>query len=184
MFSSFMHRYRLLIGSAMLAVVSVLLQIYKIAYPMGVIDIDVVGVPWLIATFLFGLSGGIITGIVSSIGIALFAPTGVIGAVMKFLATIIMVLVVGLIGWRLKFSKKSIVLAFIACLAIRPVLMTVFNYYLGIPLFFNMPTELALQQFPPELFLIPNAILATVDFWVAYTIVFSTKLKSRLNAVS
>ena len=177
-----MHRYKLLISSAMLAVVSVLLQIYKIAYPWGgIIDIDAVGVPWVMASFLFGLSGGIITSVVSAIGIAIFAPTGVVGAVMKFLATIVVVLAVGLVGWKFKFSRKGIALAFVAALILRPLVMTVFNYYFGIPLFFNIPTEQALQQFPIELFIIPNAILAATDFWIAYVLVFSTKLRARLN---
>ena len=179
-----MHKYKLLIGSAMLAVVSVLLQVYKIAYPWGVIDIDVVGVPWVMSAFIFGLSGGIVTSIVSAIGIAIFAPTGIVGAVMKFLATIIVVLAVGLICWKTKFSRKGIAVAFIAALVIRPVVMTVFNYYLGIPLFFNIPTEQALQQFPMELFIVPNAILAVMDFWIAYLLIFSTKLRERLNAGS
>ncbi len=178
-----MHKYKLLIGSAMLAVVSVLLQIYKIAFPWGgIIDIDVVGVPWLIATFLFGLSGGIIASVVSAIGIAIFAPTGLVGAVMKFVATIVMVLIVGIVGKTIGFGKKGLAIGFVACLIARPVLMVFFNYYVGIPLFFEMSPELAMQEFPPELFIIPNLILAAIDFWVAYALVFGTKLRARINA--
>ncbi len=178
-----MHRYKLLIGSAMLAVVSVLLQIYKIAYPWGgIIDIDVVGVPWLISTFLFGLYGGVITSIVSALGIAVFAPTGPIGAFMKFIATIIMVVIVGVVGKIAGFGKKQLAIAFAGCLVARPVIMVFFNYFVGIPLFFGMPTGVAMQEFPVELFVIPNAILAAIDFWVAYALVFATKLKRRVNA--
>jgi len=177
-----MHRYKLLIGSAMLAVVSVLLQIYKIAYPWGgIIDIDVVGVPWLISTFLFGLYGGVVTSLVSAVGIGVFAPTGPIGAFMKLVATIVMVLIVGAVGKTLGFGKKGLATAFVACLIARPALMVVFNYYVGIPLFFGMPTEVALQEFPIELFIVPNMILAVIDFWIAYFLVFGTKLKARLN---
>ena len=176
-----MHKYKIIFGAALLAVVSILLQIYNIKIPMGVMDIDLVGVSWLISTFLFGLSGGAITSIVSAIGIGFFAPTGPIGASMKFLATIIMVLIVGLIGKKFGFGKKPMFVAFIACLIARPIIMTVFNYYLGIPLFFEMTTEMALAEFPPELFLVPNAILAAIDFCVAYLLVFSTRLRTRLN---
>jgi len=180
-----MHKYKLLIGSAMLAVVSVLLQIYKIAYPWGgFIDIDVVGVPWLISTFLFGLSGGIITSVVAALGIAIFAPTGPIGAFMKLLATVVMVVIVGVVGKTIGFGKKGIAIAFIGCLVARPVLMVFFNYYLGIPIFFGIPTDVALQEFPIELFIIPNMLLAIIDFWVAYVLVFGTKLRSRVNAKS
>ncbi|MFA4855479.1 MAG: ECF transporter S component [archaeon] len=177
-----MHKYKILVGSAMLAIVSVLLQVYKIAYPWGgVIDIDAVGVPWLISTFLFGIYGGVITSIVSTVGIAVFAPTGIIGASMKFAATIIMVLIVGVAGKTLGFGKKGIAVAFIACLVARPVLMVLFNYFVGIPLFFSIPTEVALQKFPIELFLVPNMILAAIDFWVAYALVFGTKLRERVK---
>jgi riboflavin transporter FmnP len=171
----------MLIGSAMLAVVSLLLQFYKIAFPWGVIDIDVVGVPWLISTFLFGLYGGIITSIVSALGIAVFAQTGPVGAFMKLVATIIMVAIVGVVGKTIGFGKKGIAIAFAGCLVARPVIMVFFNYFIGIPLFFNIPTDVAIQEFPPELFIIPNAILAAIDFWIAYTLVFGTKLKARLN---
>ncbi len=180
-----MHKYKLLIGSAMLAVVSVLLQIYKIAYPWGgFIDIDAVGVPWLISTFLFGIYGGVITSVVSALGIAIFAPTGPIGAFMKLVATIAMVVIVGAVGKTIGFGKKGIAVAFLGCLVARPVLMVLFNYYLGIPLFFGIATDVALQKFPLELFIIPNALLAIIDFWVAYALVFGTKLRARVNVKS
>ena len=149
---------------------------------LGTLDIDVVGVPWLISTFLFGLYGGVITSIVSTLGIAVFAPTGPIGAFMKFIATIIMVGIVGVVGKIAGFGKKELAIAFAGCLVARPVIMVFFNYFIGIPLFFGMPTDVAMQEFPVELFVIPNAILAAIDFWVAYALVFATKLKRRVNA--
>jgi len=176
-----MHRYKIIFGSALLAVVSVLLQVYKVAMPMGIIDIDLVGVSWIVAVFLFGLSGGILTSIVSALGIAIFAPTGPVGALMKFLATIIMVLAIGIFAKKFGLKKKPMIAAFIVCLIARPVIMTLFNYYLGIPLFFGLSTEAAITEFPPEVFLIPNAILTVVDFGIAYLLVFSTKLRSRIN---
>ena len=178
-----MHKYKILIGSAMLAIVSVLLEIYKLGYKWGgIIDIDAVGIPWLISAFLFGLPGGIITSAVSAIGIAIFAPTGVIGASMKFAATIVMVLIVGAIGWKFGYGKKSIIAAFAACVVLRPIIMVFFNYFVGIPLFFNIPTEIAIQKWPAEIFLIPpNIILAITDFWIAYFLVFSTKLRERVK---
>ena len=177
-----MHKYKILIGSAMLAVVSVLLQVYKIAYPYGgIIDIDVVGVPWIIATFLFGLPGGLIASVVSTVGIAVFAPTGPIGAVMKFVATVVMVIIVGLVGKLFGFNRKGAAIAFISCLIARPLLMVFFNYYVGIPLFFGVPTDVAIAEYPVELFIVPNVILAAIDFWVAYLLVFGTKLRARIQ---
>ncbi len=177
-----MHRYKLLIGSAMLAVVSVLLQIYKIAYPWGgIIDIDAVGIPWLIATFLFGLQGGVVTAVVSAVGISVFAPTGPIGAAMKFAATVIMVLIVGIVGKTIGFNRKGVAAAFVGCIVARPVIMVFFNYFVGIPLFFGIPADVAIAKYPAELFLIPNAILAATDFWIAYLLVFGTRLRARIQ---
>ncbi|MDD5162745.1 MAG: hypothetical protein PHD95_00895 [Candidatus ainarchaeum sp.] len=177
-----MHRYRIIFAAAILAAISVILQIWKISYSYGgVIDIDVVGVPWLAGTFILGLSGGLLTSLVSAIGIAIFAPTGIVGAIMKFAATIVMVLIVGIIGKKFGFGKKAMVAAFVLCLAARPAIMVLFNYYWAIPVFFGIPTEIALQKFPVELFIVPNIILAAMDFWIAYFLVFSTRLKARLD---
>ena len=125
---------------------------------------------------------GLITSFVAAIGIGVFAPTGPVGAIMKFLATVVMVIIVGLVGKFFGFQKKWMAVAFVICLIVRPVIMVLFNYYFGIPLFFDIPTEVAFQEFPLELFVIPNMILTAIDFWVAYALVFGTKLKTRLNA--
>jgi len=176
-----MHKYKILIGAAVLAAVSILLQVYKIAYPVGVIDIDLVGAPWIVSTFLFGLTGGLLTSFVSAIGIMIYAPTGWIGALFKLIATLTVVIIVGAIGAKFGFRKKPMIIAFIAALIARPVLLTIFNYYFGIPLFYGIPTETAIQQFPIWVLFVPNAILAITDFWIAYFLVFSTRLKARMN---
>lgn len=176
-----MHKYKIIFGAAILAAVSILLQIYKIAYPFaGIIDIDLVGVPWIVSTFLFGLAGGLITSVIGGFAISIVAPTAFVGGVMKFSATIIIVLIVGLVGKKFGFGKKPMIAAFIICLIARPTIMTLFNYYWAIPVFFKIPTETAIQQFPAWMLLVPNAILAISDFWIAYFLVFSTRLKARL----
>ncbi|MBN1940820.1 MAG: ECF transporter S component [Candidatus Diapherotrites archaeon] len=196
-----MHKYRLIFGSAMLAIVSVILQVYKIAFPIGVIDIDLVGVPWIIATFLFGTLGGLLASAVAALGIALYAPTGPVGAVMKFLATVVVVLVIGLIGKKFGFGLKPMLAAFALSLIVRPVLMTFFNYYWAIPVFFGVNPDIAFSSVPVPEFLawafpaaganiaqallvfiaIPNIILTVTDFWIAYALVFKTPLRKRLN---
>jgi riboflavin transporter FmnP len=177
-----MHKYKVLFAAAVLAAISIILQIWKISYSYGgIIDIDVVGVPWLVGTFILGLSGGLLTSFVSALGIAIFAPTGIVGAIMKLAATIVLVLIVGIIGKKFGFGKKPMAIAFVLCLIARPAIMVLFNYYWAIPVFFNIPTEIALQKFPVELFVVPNIILAAMDFWIAYFLVFSTRLKARLD---
>ncbi len=199
-----MHKYRVIFGSAVLAAISIVLQVYKVAYPTGLIDIDLVGVPWLVATFLFGISGGFITSIIGAFAISIVAPTAFVGGIMKFLATIIMVIVIWLVGKRFGFGKKAMIGAFLACLALRPVIMLLFNYYWAIPVFFHIPIDQLAstlagvaannpyaQLFSPAGFslgdylnifiIVPNIILAATDFWIAYLLVFSTRLKARMN---
>ena len=200
----FMHRYKVVFGAAVLAAISIVLQVYKIAYPTGVIDIDLVGVPWIVATFLFGISGGLISSVIGAFAIAIVAPTAFVGGIMKFLATVVMILIVWLVAKKLGYGKKAMVAAFVLCLIARPLVMLAFNYYWAIPVFFHIPIETLqgalagiaanspyAQFFPLQNFslmdylnifiVIPNIILAITDFGIAYFLVFSTRLRARLN---
>ncbi len=81
--------YRL-VATAMLAACAFILQISNnvIGVPTGFgMTIDLVGVPIILALFMFGVSSSIEVLALSTIFIAIFAPTGVIGALMKFSAT-------------------------------------------------------------------------------------------------
>lgn len=176
-----MNKIRLLVFSGMLAALSLLLQFYHIFYKFVFIDIDLVGLPWIIASMLFGLEAGIITSIVSAIGISFIADTGWVGAVMKFSATILGVVILGAIRRRFGFNKKLLFAGFLASLVLRPLVMVLFNYYFAIPAFFKVPTEEAFKNFPVEIVLVANAILMAIEFALAYFIVFKTRLRAQLN---
>jgi len=176
-----MNKIRLLVFSGMLAAVSIVLQFYHLFYKFGFIDIDLVGLPWILAAMLFGLEAGLIVSVVSALGIAFIAGTGWIGAVMKFSATIVGVLLLGAVRKKFGFDKKLFIIAFILALILRPLLMVAFNYYWAIPAFFGVPTDIAFEQFPVEIVFGANAILMVIEFALAYLIVFKTKIREQLN---
>ncbi len=176
-----MNRTRLLVFSGMLAALSLLLQFYHLFYKFVFIDIDIVGLPWMIASMLFGLEAGLIVSGISAIGIAFIAETQWVGAAMKFFATIVAVVIIGAVRSRFGFNKKLLFAGFLASMVLRPVLMVFFNYYFAIPVFFKVPTEAALKQFPVEIVLVANAILMAIEFALAYFIVFKTRLRAQLN---
>ncbi|MEM4555101.1 MAG: hypothetical protein QXT25_04610 [Candidatus Anstonellaceae archaeon] len=88
-----------LVATAMLAAAAFVLQISNnvIGLPTGFgMTIDLVAVPAILALFLFGFLPSLEVLFLSTIFIALFAPTGPIGAAMKFGATVPTLLVFGL----------------------------------------------------------------------------------------
>jgi len=176
-----MNRIKLLVTAGMLAGLSIALEFSPLLYKFGDIKIDLVGVPWLIATMLLGLAGGLLTSVVTTLVMCLLTPTGWVGAFMKFMATVPMVLLLGIVIWRFGYSIKPMLAAFIAALAIRCVGMVFLNYYFAMPVFWNIPVEQAVQ-YPAWLLIIPNAILSAIEFSAAYLLVFKTRLRERFNA--
>ncbi|MFH1106522.1 MAG: hypothetical protein V1787_01355 [Candidatus Micrarchaeota archaeon] len=85
-----------LVAAGLLAGLSLALQLVNnvIGVPTGWgMTVDLVGVPALIAFFVLGYNAGLQVLVASFIGIAFLSPTGVIGAVMKFSATLPMLAV-------------------------------------------------------------------------------------------
>jgi riboflavin transporter FmnP len=176
-----MNRIRLLVTAAMLAALSVVLEFIPLFYKFGDIKIDLVGLPWVIATLLLGLLGGLLTAAVTAIVMSLLTPTGWIGAFMKLSATIPLVLLLGIAARKYGSSLKAMLAAFVAALAVRCIGMLYLNYYFAMPVFWNMPLEAALQ-YPAALIIIPNAVLSIIEFAGAYLLVFKTRLRERFNA--
>ncbi len=85
-----------MVAGAMLSAIAVIFQLVH-----GVIGIntgfgmtvDLVGVPILLAFFLFGLQGALYTSVVTALAITLIAPESWLGASMKFSATVPMFLI-------------------------------------------------------------------------------------------
>lgn len=175
-----MNRVKLLVTAGMLSGLSIVLEFVPVFYKFGDIKIDLVGLPWIIATMLLGLAGGLVTGVVSALVMSLLTPTGWIGALMKFAATAPMVLILGIVIARFGLRLKPMLAAFFCALAVRAIGMLYLNYYFAMPVFWNMPLETALQ-YPAWLIIAPNAILSVIEFGCAYLLVFKTRLRDRFN---
>jgi riboflavin transporter FmnP len=90
-----MRTYRL-VAAGLLAGLSLALQLVNsaVGIPSGWgMTVDLVGLPILLALFILGYGTALEALLAASIGIALIAQTGVIGAVMKFSATLPMLAV-------------------------------------------------------------------------------------------
>ncbi|MCX6799047.1 MAG: ECF transporter S component [Candidatus Diapherotrites archaeon] len=176
-----MNRTRLLVTAGMLGALSLALEFTPLFYKFGDIKIDLVGVPWVLAALLLGLAGGVVTSVVTALLMALLTPTGWIGALMKFLATAPMVIILGLVIRKFGVKLKPLLAGFAVALVARCAGMLFFNYYFAMPVFWNLPVEAALQ-YPAALLVIPNAALSVIEFAGAYLLVFRTRLRERLNA--
>ncbi len=131
----------ILAGTALLgAIVAVLDWTFKIAGlkipfplpPLTFLKFDVMGVPMLLAYFLFGFPAGIVTSLVAFLSISLRDP---FGGFMKFLAefaTIVGVYVV--LRARKPSSDKLKILAMFSGVVVRVTLMAVANLLL-LPIF-------------------------------------------------
>ncbi|MBS3062024.1 MAG: ECF transporter S component [Candidatus Diapherotrites archaeon] len=176
-----MNRYKVLITAAMLAAMSIVLELLPLPYPkIEFIKIDIVGVPLILASMLLGTVGGIVSAIVMGI-LLIFTPTGWVGAIMKIVATLPMIVLFGLLADRHMLTFRNAVIAAVAAIAIRSLGMVLFNYYFAIPVFFNIPTETAMAEFPALWIIIPNVILSLVEFAICAFLFFKTPLRETLR---
>ena len=124
--------------------------------PWGM-SIDFVALPVMIAFFILGTRYALLTGVGLFAILTIFGYGAYVGAVMKFSATIPMVLVLGGLNLTPLRNKdnpsltyrsiaKFILAAALAVVA-RCIVATVINYYWAIPLFFSMPVEQVIQTF-------------------------------------
>lgn len=117
-----MRSYRL-IATGMLAGLAIALQFLGEALSIQTgfgMRIDLVGVPILLALFLFGFEAALDVLIVVALAISIAAPTGFIGAIMKFAATLPMIIVPPAIAMALheKRREKILGLVLLALLAV------------------------------------------------------------------
>ncbi len=176
-----MNRYQKLFAAAMFAALAIVLELLPLPYPkIEFIKIDLVGVPLVLSSLLLGLDGGLATALATCIGM-IFTPTGWIGAVMKITATLPMIILFGLLSSAKKITPKNAILVGLVSVVIRSILMVIFNYYLAIPLFFGIPTEAAIAQFPMIWIIIPNVLLGLIELGIAGYLFFKTPLLERLQ---
>ncbi len=178
-----MNRMIKITSASMLAAISIIFQIVHIGYltPWGM-WIDLVAIPWILAYFIFGFRTSVLTACVSAVLISLLAPSGYIGASMKLLATIPMIIGPALVLWlsRKKIKDlekiKWLMIVLAVSLVIRGVFVLPVNYFIAIPLFFGMETSQALTFIPPWLMFLLNAIQGVIDIMIAWTLAFRFKM--------
>lgn len=168
-----------------LAALSITVQLIHIGYrsPVG-IWVDLVAVFWLMAYFLYGVRGAMITSIVGFLVITLTQPDTWIGASMKWIASFLVwisfVMFLSLIKKNREVFEdfKYLVIPIILGIILRGVAMIILNYYYAIPIWIPGTTpEQAMEIVPWHILVGLNAIQTLVDVILAWVLVFKFKLK-------
>lgn len=179
-------RTRELTGLATMVALATLLQaspFWPVDPFTGVIRIDLAGVPWVLAFFLYGIAGALLVSVSCFfLTIPLSYGGGVIGAFSKFYATIpgFLVPYVLLVLMRKKMKALSEVklalVALLSAVVFRGLFMCIFNYYFAGPLFFGMSTGDIIAFLPPVALFLINALIGAIDFGVAWLLAFRKRI--------
>jgi riboflavin transporter len=182
---------RTLALSAALAALSVTVQLIHIGYqsPTWGMWIDVVSVSWIIAYLLFGFRSSLLVSLVGALIITLFAPDTWLGASMKFVATVPVIM--ALYGWT-KFRRKDITfytkykhlaIPLLIGIVVRCLVVIPLNYYYAIPIWTGMTPEIAMKAIPWFIIAGFNAVQSVLDVVLAWVVVYTFKLNrfSRLQ---
>lgn len=174
------------IGAA-LAALSATVQLIHVGYqsPQWGMWIDVVSVSWIIAFFLFGVKLSLLVSLIGAVIITLFAPDTWLGASMKFVATVPVIL--GLFFGTLTEKQRQSYTTFYArplrlifpllvgmlvrCLVVLPL-----NYYYAIPIWTGMAPDVAMKAIPWFIIAGFNIVQSLIDVIVAWVIVYRFKL--------
>ncbi len=148
-----MSKSYLVVSIAMMSALAIIFDIFSDMLPFRVLwgmKIDFVGTVWVLSYFLYNLPVARPVSALTTLYIALFMPTGFVGAIMKFIATIPMFLIPAIVSRLPFFSKRNskifnnIFLTVGLCILaniVRLVLATTVNYYWAIPLWTGTPTD-------------------------------------------
>lgn len=138
------------VGAAILAPLSVFLQtIPPIFLTPWFMRIDFVAIPWILAWIIFDLKTALLCLVISAPLVGILGPYagGLVGMVMKSVASVWMFLIPALIAHRVggtrNFLNKPIIYigAFILAIVARVATTIFFNFYFALPLFFNMTVD-------------------------------------------
>lgn len=147
--------FKLIFTSFMLSLVYIfelLNRAMPLRAPWGM-SIDFVAIPIIIVFFLFGVKYALASSLGMFLILSAIGYGAIIGAVMKTIATISMILVLSVFTpWIIKSEinlKSRIIYLFSAILALlaRCGVCCLVNYYWALPLFFNMPIEQIINTF-------------------------------------
>lgn len=170
---------------AALAAISATVQLIHIGYmsPQWGMWIDVVSVSWIVAYFLFGFHASLLVSLVGALIITLFAPETWLGASMKFVATIPVIL--SLFVWAGIQKKspdfyakpKNLIIPLLTGMFLRCLLVIPLNYYYAIPIWTGMTTAAAMKAIPWFVIAGFNIVQSLIDVFLAWIIVYRFNLK-------
>ena len=183
-----------IVSIAMFSALAIVFDVFSDAFPLRApwgMKVDFVGTMWVLSYFLYGLSVAFPVSVITTLYIIFGpTPTGFVGGVMKFIATIPMFLIPELVSYLPFFKKRSaqifsglfvvIGVCFLASV-VRLLVATTANLYWAIPTFYNMTPEQALSYFGGLWALIVyiagfNVLQGIVDIVVSWFLAFKFKL--------
>lgn len=173
-----------------LAALSALSQLNHIGYqsPTWGMWIDVVAVSWIVAYFLFGTRVGILVALVGALAITLFSPDTWLGASMKLVATLPIILSFALVqskSQKLDFNyshPRALILPLLTGIFLRCLVILPLNYFYAIPIWTKMTPIEAWTNIPWFVIVAFNVVQSIVDVGVAWVLVYKFKL-SRYSKV-
>ena len=145
-----------LAGATILAPLAIIMQsLPPIFVTPWMLRIDLVALPWMICWILFGIKPTLLCMLISSPLIGFVGPAsgGPVGAIMKPLATVWMFLIPAFFAWKIGGAKKILenkrlfIFAGALALAIRAVVTVLANFYLALPVFYNMTPDVIIGMF-------------------------------------
>ncbi|OGG03702.1 hypothetical protein A2W14_03985 [Candidatus Gottesmanbacteria bacterium RBG_16_37_8] len=168
-----------------LAAISAVLQLYHLGYqsPQWGMWIDLVAVSWITAYFLFGIRASFLVSLLGAIVITLFAPDTWLGASMKWVATIPIMLLLFLFFnvTKQEINKyrqiKNLILPLFLGIILRNLIVIPLNYFYAIPIWTGMSSAQAMAAIPWYIIFIFNAIQSIIDVFFAWLLVFSFRLE-------
>lgn len=186
---------------ALMLALTILFELLARALPISVpwgMHVDLVAIPVMVVFFALGTRYGILTTFGMLALLYVFGTELPIGPVMKFVATLPMVLVLGIFllppfkngGLAGQAFKSPLRFAGIGAMAIaaRCAVALVVNYYWAIPFYLNMPIDQVVQQSFGWLwvFLVQitglNLIQGIIDLTLSWVIIFKFGIANRYLA--
>jgi riboflavin transporter FmnP len=143
-----------LVSTALMSALSIIFDLMPAFRALWGMKIDFVGTIWVLTFFLYGLAEASYVSIITTIFILIWSPTGLVGATMKFIATIPMFLVPAALQYLPYFSPKTskmydsipvLLISGVLANLTRILIASIVNYYWAIPLWLGMPSEAILQ---------------------------------------
>ena len=145
-----------IVSTAVLAALSIIFELIPSFRVFWGMKIDFVGVMWVLAYFLYGLNEALCVSAITTLFILLYSPTGLVGATMKFVATVPMFLVpAGLLHLPIFTQRASkafnriltIMVTGTLAILVRIAVTSLVNYYWAVPLFLGIPSSVLLERF-------------------------------------